>query len=350
MISRYTLRRTGIRCLAAASLLWAAPVSAQSFETVGIRARGMGGAFVAVADDATATWWNPAGIAGTLLVDGVAMWREAEVVPEPDAPAGQGARARRESAAGFAFSFPAAGASYYRVRLTEAGPAATAGTGPGRQDRRIVPAARSLLSHHFGLTLVQSLGDAVVVGATAKLVRGEVSFLSGATGVPDAVLDRAAEAGGPATLRADVDAGVLVRLGRVRFGLSGRNLAAPRFDGPAGMGWRLERRARAGLALTGDADRAGRHPWVVAFDADLTRERGLAGERRAIAAGAEHWWFDRRLGLRGGVSASTAGPARTAASGGASLGVAGGVWLEFEATAGGDEATRGWGLAAHVMF
>ena len=38
-----------------AALVFAAPASAQQiFETVGIRALGMGGAFVAVADDATA--------------------------------------------------------------------------------------------------------------------------------------------------------------------------------------------------------------------------------------------------------------------------------------------------------
>lgn len=350
MISLYGKSRLSFRWAIAASLLWVAPVAGQSFETVGTRARGMGGAFVAVADDASATWWNPAGLAGTLVVDGVVTWREAELIPEPDAVTEQGGIARRESAAGFAFSFPAAGVSYHQVRLTEAGPAATAGTGPGRQDRRTVPAARSLLSHHFGLTLVQSLGDAVVVGATAKLVRGEVSFLADATGAPDAVLDRAAKAGGRVEFAADVDAGVLVRLGPIRVGLAGRNLAAPRFEDASGVDWRLERRVRAGVALTGDADRGGRLPWVVALDADLTRERGPFGERRAIAAGAERWWFDRRLGLRGGVSASTAGPARPAASGGASLGVAGGVWLEFEATAGGDDAARGWGLAAHVMF
>src|SRR5262245_24111972 len=35
-----------------------------TFESVGERALGMGGAFVAVADDATATYWNPAGLVG----------------------------------------------------------------------------------------------------------------------------------------------------------------------------------------------------------------------------------------------------------------------------------------------
>ena len=39
------------------------PASAQVFESLGTRALGMGGAFVAVADDATATYWNPAGVA-----------------------------------------------------------------------------------------------------------------------------------------------------------------------------------------------------------------------------------------------------------------------------------------------
>jgi long-chain fatty acid transport protein len=38
-------------------------VTAQSFAAVGTRAAGMGGAFVGVADDASAIYWNPAGLA-----------------------------------------------------------------------------------------------------------------------------------------------------------------------------------------------------------------------------------------------------------------------------------------------
>ena len=44
---------------------------AQSFDQAGTRAKGMGGAFVAVADDATATWWNPAGVPNSFVVDAV---------------------------------------------------------------------------------------------------------------------------------------------------------------------------------------------------------------------------------------------------------------------------------------
>ena len=40
--------------------------TAQTVDTVGTRAAGMAGAFVAVADDASAAYWNPAGFAAGL--------------------------------------------------------------------------------------------------------------------------------------------------------------------------------------------------------------------------------------------------------------------------------------------
>ena len=55
--------RVLVWCVVGAMVLLAgAPVNAQPFETVGVRTLGMGGAFVAVADDATANYWNPAGL------------------------------------------------------------------------------------------------------------------------------------------------------------------------------------------------------------------------------------------------------------------------------------------------
>src|SRR5512143_1234923 len=63
------IRRTPtILLCAAAALLAAVPVSATKYAgefmkiPVGARAVGMGGAFSAVADDATAPYWNPAGM------------------------------------------------------------------------------------------------------------------------------------------------------------------------------------------------------------------------------------------------------------------------------------------------
>ena len=68
-----------------------------------------------------------------------------------------------------------------------------------------------------------------------------------------------------------------MRLARVRLGLSARNLAAPEFTGADGVSWTLDRRVRAGVAVVADADRAGRQAWVVAADADLTRDDEVAG-------------------------------------------------------------------------
>src|SRR5262245_61737355 len=49
-------------------LLRARPAAAQAEPAVGVRAAGMGGAFTAVADDGSASFWNPAGLASGSLV------------------------------------------------------------------------------------------------------------------------------------------------------------------------------------------------------------------------------------------------------------------------------------------
>lgn len=323
-----------------------APASAQGFELVGTRARGMGSAFVAVADDAAATWWNPAGLPSTLIMDGVIEWRGLDFLPE--GPIEEAGRAGQDRAVSVAAAFPAAGLSYTRLHQWRLDEAPTAGTPAGRQDGGRVPTARSLLTQHFGLSLVQSLGDAVVVGVTTRVIRGGVSSAAASGGAGEA-FDRAGEADRVSSTKGDVDAGVLVRLARWRLALAGRNLAAPSFTGADGVGWRLGRRARAGVAFVADADRAGRQPWVIAADADLTRDDQVAGGWRGVGAGVERWLADRRVGVRGGVEASTVGDARPAATGGVSVAVPGGFWLEVAGVAGARER-RGWGLTAHVMF
>ena len=58
--------------------LGAVNAGAQSIETVGERAMGMGGAFVAVADDSSATWWNPGALAAGPFLDVAAGWSRTE--------------------------------------------------------------------------------------------------------------------------------------------------------------------------------------------------------------------------------------------------------------------------------
>ena len=322
-------------------------VAAQGFELVGARSRGMGGAFVAVADDASATWWNPAGLPSTLIFDGVADLAALNSIP--DRPIEDASTAGQDRALLVAAAFPVAALSYTRVHQWRLEPVPTAGPSGSRQEGGRVPAAQSLLTQHFGVSLAQSLGDAVVVGVTARLVRGGVSSAVSVGGSIDEAFDRAADATRATATTGDVDAGVLVRLARVRLGLSARNLAAPTFTGVDGVSWTLDRRVRAGVAMVADADRAGRQLWVVAADADLTRDDQVAGTWRGVGAGVERWMAGRRVAVRGGVEASTAGAARPAATGGVSVAVPGGFFLDVAGVAGA-QRRRGWGLSAHVMF
>src|SRR3954454_20833533 len=94
-----------VACGATLVLALAQPAAAQLYESVGTRAKGMGGAFVAVADDATATWWNPAGI-----VTGAALSAlyERGKETQPADPLDQGLALRIQPSA-FAVSFPALG-------------------------------------------------------------------------------------------------------------------------------------------------------------------------------------------------------------------------------------------------
>lgn len=320
----------------------------QTFDLIGTRALGMGGAFVAVADDASATWWNPAGLPNSFILDGIVERGTGQLTKTDDRPIPEQSGSEWTSG-GVAFAFPSLGASYFRTRQSRLDPA-TEPTLPDRQNEGTARVGRSLLIHQIGLSLAHSLGDAVVLGATVRVMRGELSTLSTPTGDPDDVFDALGDVDGPWRTQADVDLGVLVRVSRVRIGLATRNLTTPSFAGSDGASWELERQARLGLAIVSDPGGAGRQDWVVAIDTDLRREETPFGERRGLAVGGERWLWAHRIGLRGGLSASTAGEARPSAAGGASVVVGSGFWVEARATRGGDDAERGWGIAAHVMF
>src|SRR5580765_8017771 len=322
--------------------------SAQSFDLAGTRAKGMAGAFVAVADDGTATWWNPAGISNTLIFDGVADFRQDGFTDGQHTPIVNETPGSRTSQIGAAVAVPPLGFSYYRIRQTGVEPA-TAESVPGRQDPAKAPLARSLLTQQFGVTLAQSLGDYVVVGATLRVVHGTVGTAVAAFDDPDPGLDAAADADGPSATKGDVDLGVLARAGRMRLGFAARNLTAPTFHAADGAGWQVSRLARVGVAVVSEAERAGRQVWTVAADADLAADVTPFGRRRDVAAGVERW-FTRRVGIRGGFSASTIDAARPAASFGGSVAVSTGVFVEGQATAGSDRAPRGWGVSLHVQY
>lgn len=77
---------------AVAALLVAGPALADPFlSSPGVRARGMGGAFVAVADDASAVWHNPAGLADLGQAAAGEWLQAAELDAAGDAEAGANA-------------------------------------------------------------------------------------------------------------------------------------------------------------------------------------------------------------------------------------------------------------------
>jgi hypothetical protein len=325
------------------TLLSATAAGAQTYEMVGTRAQGMSGAFVAVANDATATWWNPAGIATGAYFSAVverSSRREPVTVP-PDGPA------EDDRASGFSVAFPAMGLSYYRFRISEIAPVPpTASGAAGRQDQGNV-SLRTAPIAQFGVTVAQSIGDHLVTGSTLKILRG------GSTGRIETAaggdsLEHAIDLEVSSETHTDLDVGAIARFGPVHLGLNVRHLTKPEF-GEGATRFDLGRQARAGVAVLGKS------PGIVssftmAVDADLTRTPTALGDVRHLAAGAEVGLRSGRLAVRGGVAKNTVEEDVTSASVGGSIGLRSGVFLDGALTRGSDASEKGWSAALRMTF
>lgn len=319
-----------------------APAFAQIYETVGTRAQGMGGAFVAVSDDATATWWNPAGIAITYFSTVI---ERGEVTEPAEAPSA--GPAWRSRTLGFAGAFPALGLSYYRLRISEIAPLLTTANGqPGRQDSGGAGIGlRSLATHQFGATFGQSVGSHLVVASTFRLVRAGLA--SGAASAGDA-LDAADELAVPLETSSDLDIGALGLVGPVRIGVSVKHVNEPDF-GEGAERFVLKRQARAGFAwVTGQPGSPA--ALTTAADIDLTRTATAFGDARHLAAGAELLLRRQQLALRGGISANTVGDLTSSTSAGVSIGVSRGLYLDGAATFGSDRSRKGWTVSVRLTI
>jgi hypothetical protein len=316
---------------------------AQTFESVGVRAQGMAGAFVAVADDATASWWNPAGLASGAYLSAVI---EGGRTTKPRNPPPHGPAAR-DGFGDFAIAFPALGLSYYHLRISEiAAPGSTAAGAELRQDPGAGTSVRSVAVNQFSSTVGQSIGEHLVIGSTVKLLR--------AGAVDDSVngsapLDEADALDVPQYTRGDLDMGVMANFGRVRLGLAVKNITEPSFGDEGTDRLTLQRQARVGLALLSVPNGA-LQGFTVAADADLTSTPTAVGEVRHVAAGLEGWIAKGRVGLRAGVSANTVGELRPAASVGASIALTHAFHVNASAIAGRDESVTGWSTSVSVAF
>src|SRR5687767_8625328 len=200
------------------------PAAAQA--PVGTRAAGMAGAFVGVADDASAVYWNPAGLATGGIVSFLVTFSEESTSPDD----GQPTAAERHTGRMVALSLPPIGLAYYQIGGYGTTVATPAVTGPSSREE-VRRSVQALTTAMVGVSLLQSLTEQIVVGATPKIVRGrgDTAF--------------------------DVDAGVMIDFDRIRIGVVARNLTTPAFaDATAGrpgedeVEIELSREVRAGVA------------------------------------------------------------------------------------------------------
>jgi hypothetical protein len=285
---------TLFRASACSSLLLLLAGSAASAQTSppadaahpGVRAAGMGGAFTAMADDASGVYWNPAGLPGSFF-SLVADYTSSD----------------QASGTLIGLSTPPLGLSYYRT--------STGDKGNGRN---------SLVAHHAGVTLVQSLADRLTIGGTLKVVRGIVE-----SGADPSV----------SSTKFDADLGVMASGSLGRLGLTVHNLFEPEFDGPSAPET-LDRRVRAGISL--NTSRLS----TVAADVDLS------GEVREAALGAELHPV-RVAWVRGGVHWRIhGGDSEPIGSVGGSVAVYGSTVVDGQVSFG--RGDPGWGVGLRFVF
>jgi hypothetical protein len=303
---------TIVTALAGLSAGLVTDAAAQTAEVVGTRALGMGGAFVAVADDPSAVYWNPAGLPRMGIIHLGLDWQSFETggdTPTFRDPAADG------SSALVAITTPPLGVSYLRLRQTSR-------AGGGLET--------SLVTHNIGASLVQSIGERIDVATTIRFVHGEAAV----GGLP-----------GKGSNTGDFDLAAMVVLGSgVQAGVIVRNVLEPEFETSAlSIAVTMERQARAGVAWRGASS-------IVAVDVDLLETQSVHGPRRHVAIGGEQWFADRRIAARAGFRLNTTENALPAGSAGVSVRLTSSIFADAQVTRGASERDRGWGIALRYAY
>lgn len=305
----------------------------QPVESVGARALGMGGAFVAVANDASATHWNPAGLVTAGPAGVTIEWADFRTGNQTGDPVvGLGRRHAYFSSLG---TLPV-GLSLTRTsdaRITDV---------TGARAR-----ATTLATTQYGVSLLQSVVKGLVIGANLKLVRGTVSEAVGSGLSADALLggddDRLTMTSHRST-SFDCDLSAMADFDKVRVGVLWKNLRQPGFTNVEGIATHLKRAARAGVSVLPTSG------LTLALDMDLDTVDLWDGPRRMLAVGGEQRLTTRlvvRAGARWNRAAEVRGPVYTA---GASINLKKSLWFDTHATYGDISRDRGVGAALRAGF
>jgi hypothetical protein len=312
--------------------------AAQTFETLGTRAGGMGGAFVAVADDATAVYWNPAGLAlsGSLFSLVIETGQDKA---EPDDLVAAG----RRSASMVALTTPPLGLAYYRLSFTKIAPLSAVLTASA------VPAVNveRLITHHAGVTVVQQLTTSIAIAVTGKMVHGNAVSAVVLNGNRDDLFDSADDLPDKGTTKFDADIGVMARLRAWRAGLTVRNITEPEFTTAGADPLELKRQTRAGVAFLGVAG------LIASADVDIERQQGSLGEERNFAGGGEARIMPR-LFVRSGIHFNTLsdqpGGRAFVYSLGAGVIAYRALTVDARVTLGSNTGDRGWSVAGRLAY
>lgn len=313
--------------LGSALLLAATSASAQPFETIGSRALGMGGAFVAVADDASAAFWNPAGLASGQPAGATIEWSRLRV-GDRDAkwqtrPVDRTTR------------FVSLGTWPIAVSILDVDEARVGG-GDGKR-------GEWFSSRHYGLSLLQTLTEGVVVGTTLRYVRSKAAVGPVGTFFTEAALDEVRALPTQSSQSFDLDLSAMYDARVFRLGATVRNLRAPSLPAPGGESVVQFRESRVGLAILP------KDGVTLAMDLDLEAVGGTGVRSRQVAAGTEIR-VSRTVVVRAGARRNLEVPVADGwlATAGAGLAVRPGTWLDVHGAFGpGDTGRRlGVGLRA----
>ena len=289
----------------------------------------MGGAFVAVADDPSATHWNPAGlILGQPA--GMTIGFHRFQIGNPDAPPLPGP-SRRSSSLTSLGTWPI-GVSYGRFRTFKLVAGANGET-----------VATSFENSVYAATLLHSIIQGLTVGTTVKYLRGGsiAGLVEGATtgDALDVIADRDIVTNGSY----DLDVGVMADFQQLRVGLNWKNLRSPSFgeiEGPANT---LPRQARLGLAILPATG------LTLAMDVDLDTVALADGPRRMLAVGGEGR-LGQRVAVRTGMRWNLEGAGQRVGAIGGSVMIRGGFWLDGHYSQGQTRDDQEYGVAARAGF
>ena len=301
----------------------------------------MAGAFVAVADDATAAYWNPADLATgsflSLLLDSqrTETWMDRT---DPFTPA------TSDASLFTGLSIHSVAMSYYRLRTNQIDQFQNLEAAGASKVQGGTAMVRSLvITRHAAFTRAQPLWVGANVGATIRYIRGTIGLDPGDAALAmGKLLDQVYDLDRQGKNDWDLDFGLTLGSPEIRGGLVARNLRQPIFSGPEGGSIQLKRQVRAGLAVRSVGG------LLVATDIDLNRAMTVHGDRRSVAVGAENRlgeWFTARGGARFDVEGKNSRPVGAVCF---SVAPSSGLYLDAQMTRGRDSVERGWDFAGRM--